>query len=122
MSTPNYSIYAIVVYWVLALVPHYYGLYLLFRTSQQKYNNHRPWTPEYTSKLRAAVGEKTWSTYEKLEAVSHNAFENAPLFVAAVVLGTVAGVGKGMSLLIPILLRWIDEADIGEKNWVDCWS
>lgn len=81
-------------------------LYLISKANNWNYNNLRPWAPEQVAGLKSSVGEATWAKYEKLEALSKNSFENFPLFIAAVILGTISARNFGQyPYLLPVYHR-----------------
>ncbi|KAF2178269.1 hypothetical protein K469DRAFT_754577 [Zopfia rhizophila CBS 207.26] len=73
----NYSIYGIAVFWFLSVPPHLYALFILAKANDCE---------DKTAK---------WATFEKLELVSKNGFENLPLSGAAVILGNMATIASG---------------------------
>ena len=84
--TANASIFALPVYWLLAMAPHFAALNVL----GPAYNNANPRSIEAQDEALKTLGETKFGLYERLEGTHKNAFENMPLFFAAVIVGNLA--------------------------------
>ena len=83
----NASIFAMPVYWVLMMVPHFVALSVL----GPAYNNANPRSTKGRDEAPMIVGEQKFSLYERLEGIHLNSLENMPLFFGAVIVGNLAG-------------------------------
>ncbi|KAH7126941.1 hypothetical protein B0J11DRAFT_526813 [Dendryphion nanum] len=92
---PNYSLYTIPLYWILALIPHAYAIGLIKKSNNNNFNNANPHSLTTTAEYQKTVPAKVFARYERAEAAHHNAMENAPFFVGAVVLGNWVGLEHG---------------------------
>jgi uncharacterized MAPEG superfamily protein len=115
--SPNYSLFSLPLYWIIALWPHghaasslptsttpYYitnakSQVKLIQSANNKYwNNKNPRGAETNATYAKTVPAATYARFERAEAAHKNAMENAPFFIGAVVAGNMAGVGAGMYL------------------------
>jgi uncharacterized MAPEG superfamily protein len=95
MSLPeNFSILSIPAYYALAFLPHAYAIRVATRGQPWKWDNRNPRSSALKSDLRSNLDPTTYALYERAEAASSNAYENMPLFTAAIILGHVTGLDK----------------------------
>jgi uncharacterized MAPEG superfamily protein len=95
MALPeNFSILSIPAYYALSVLPHGYAIRVATRGQPWKWDNRNPRSSALKSDLRSKLDPNTFSLYERAEAASSNAYENMPLFTAAVILGHVVGLDK----------------------------
>ncbi|KAF1957003.1 hypothetical protein CC80DRAFT_593021 [Byssothecium circinans] len=97
-TAKNYSNYAILWYWALSMVPHYYSLYLIAQANKRSYDEKRFQAQEHTQLIEATILKKSFEIPELLQAVSRNNLELFPLFVTSVILGTASGAKDNESL------------------------
>lgn len=90
----NPSILAIPAYHLLAIVPHAASIFYTTKGQPKKWDNRNPRSEAMKSAIAKRVGAKRFATYERLEAAHANSMENMPIFIAAVVLGNMAGLHK----------------------------
>jgi uncharacterized MAPEG superfamily protein len=95
MALPeNFSILSIPAYYALSFLPHAYAIRVATRGQPWKWDNRNPRSSALKSDLRSKLDPNTFALYERAEAASNNAYENMPLFTAAVILGHVVGLDK----------------------------
>lgn len=91
-TTANYSIYAIPLYYLITLYPHIYAVGLIKKaTNNAKWDNTNPRSTKWSTKLASSVPAAVYAKFERGEAAHKNGMENAPLFIAAVLAGNMAG-------------------------------
>lgn len=95
MTTTNYSVYSIPVYFLLNFAPHIYSVLLITDRSPARYNNANPTAPSNQESFRKRATAATYSRWERARAAHSNGYENFPLLVAAVVLGNMAKLDAG---------------------------
>ncbi|PVI06631.1 hypothetical protein DM02DRAFT_609811 [Periconia macrospinosa] len=89
---PNYSLHAIPVYWILALLPHAYAVSYMKKANNGKWNNANPRGTGETNKR--AVPAAVQAKFERMEASHANSMENAPFFIGAILAGNQAGLSS----------------------------
>ncbi|KAF2791135.1 hypothetical protein K505DRAFT_377019 [Melanomma pulvis-pyrius CBS 109.77] len=87
--TLNLSIYAIPVYWVMALWPHALAAGIL-KSANARVDNANPRGIETNSKVQKSCPSEVYARWERAEAAHKNLLENAPLFIGAVIVGNMA--------------------------------
>lgn len=98
MSSPtNYSILALPTYILLTMIPHFYSLRLAKRhlPPSTPWDNSNPRGTLQLSALRRHLPPASLRKFERCRAAHQNAFENMPIFFAAVVVGNMAGIPLG---------------------------
>ena len=95
MTTSNYSIYAIPAFYILALVPHFYGSALLNRGTNGRLDNANPRGTSFSELIQKSLDKATLSRVERAQAAHANALETLPLFASAVICANMAGLDKG---------------------------
>jgi uncharacterized MAPEG superfamily protein len=97
MALPNnFSIIAIPVYYVLALLPHAHALRVATLGKPEKWDNRNPRSVTLKADLRAKLPAEIFAQYERCEAASANCYENMPVFGLAILAGHVAKVDKAV--------------------------
>ncbi|MCJ1481793.1 hypothetical protein MMC06_001952 [Schaereria dolodes] len=96
MTQSNYSIYAIPLYFILALLPHSYAIALIKGASNGRWDNANPRAPGTHARIRQRVPVAVLARFERAEAAHQNGMENLAVFAVAVVLGNMAGLGTEM--------------------------
>jgi uncharacterized MAPEG superfamily protein len=95
MSLPeNFSILSIPVYYAFSFLPHAYAIRVATQGRAWKWDNRNPRSSALKADLRSKLDQKTFALYERAEAASSNAYENMPLFTAAVLIGHVMRLDK----------------------------
>jgi uncharacterized MAPEG superfamily protein len=95
MALPeNFSILSIPAYYILSFLPHAYAIRVATRNQPWRWDNRNPRSSALKADLRAKLDPATFALYERAEAASSNAYENMPLFTAAVILGHVVGLDR----------------------------
>ncbi|KAL1617375.1 hypothetical protein SLS56_011028 [Neofusicoccum ribis] len=94
IENANFSILAIPAYHLLAILPHAASILYTTNGKPSKWDNRNPRSEAMKSALAKRVDAKQYATYERLEAAHANSMENMPIFVAAVILGNMAGLHK----------------------------
>ncbi|KAL8752553.1 MAG: hypothetical protein Q9184_005690 [Pyrenodesmia sp. 2 TL-2023] len=95
MTTTNYSVYSIPIYFLMNLAPHVYSVALITDRSLSRYNNANPTAPSNKESFRKRATAATYSRWERAVAAHSNGYENFPLLIAAVVLGNMAKLDAG---------------------------
>ncbi|KAL3422664.1 hypothetical protein PVAG01_06821 [Phlyctema vagabunda] len=94
MTTPNYSVYGIPVYYLLSLYPHGYAMKQVSKALpggiKSAYDNRNPRAASSTDAIRRQVPADVFAVYERAESAHKNGMENFPLIATAIVLGNVA--------------------------------
>lgn len=90
----NTSILSIPAFSILALLPHSYAINVASGGNALKWDNRNPRSPSLKDNLKARLDADTYAKYERAEAASANAYENIPLYAAAVIVGNIAGLPK----------------------------
>ncbi|KAF2110423.1 hypothetical protein BDV96DRAFT_501171 [Lophiotrema nucula] len=88
--TGNYSLYAIPLYWTLAMYPHAYASGLIKKANNNRYDNANPKSVSTAEQYRKSVPSDCFARYERGEAAHRNMLENAPLFIGAVIVANMA--------------------------------
>ncbi|KAB2577520.1 hypothetical protein DIS24_g3734 [Lasiodiplodia hormozganensis] len=95
MENLNFSILAIPAYHALAVFPHLAAvLYATNGRVNTVWDNRNPRSEVLKSAIAKRVDASKYAVYERLEAAHANSMENMPIFIAAVVLGNMAGLHK----------------------------
>ncbi|KAF2867956.1 hypothetical protein BDV95DRAFT_501944 [Massariosphaeria phaeospora] len=92
---PNYVLYSVPIYWALALWPHAYAMRIMKSANNNKFDNVNPRGSEASAKYQKAIPAAVYTRFERAEAAHKNALESAPLFIGAVLAGTVVGLPAG---------------------------
>ena len=95
MTTPNYSIYAIPAFWLIAFAPHAYSAALIHRGTNGRVENANPRGASIAEMYRKSLDRATFGKVERARAAELNSFENLPIFAAAVICGNMAGLDVG---------------------------
>ena len=95
MTTTNYSIYAIPAFWLLAFAPHFYSSALIHRGTNGRLDNANPRGASFAEMCKKSLDRATLAKVERARAAEANAFENLPVFAAAVICGNMAGLEVG---------------------------
>lgn len=90
----NPSIAAIPAYHLLSILPHAATIIYTSGGKLGKWDNRNPRSEAMKTGLSKKLTAKQYATYERLEAAHANSMENMPIFIAAVVLGNMAGLHK----------------------------
>ncbi|WVW84216.1 hypothetical protein I302_106246 [Kwoniella bestiolae CBS 10118] len=90
--TNNFSLYAVPAAWVVAMVPHFYAISLY---NSEKAPGSADWDNRAPKKNIANIKEGKLSPeaqgkFLRAEAAQENAFQNLPLFAAAILAGNFA--------------------------------
>lgn len=81
------SILTIPVFHIMSILPHTYAV----SVQGKHWDNRNPRSNDYKETLKEKLGPETFAHYERAESASANAFENIPLYAAAVIVGNMAG-------------------------------
>ena len=95
MTTTNYSIYAIPAFWLIAFGPHFYSAALIRRGTNGRVDNANPRGDSFAAMYKKSLDRATLGMVERARAAEANAFENLPVFAAAVICGNMAGLDVG---------------------------
>ena len=93
IMSPNYSFFAIPVFYILGMVPHAYANAQIVSARNGKYNNHNPRGQANLEDIKKTVPKETWQCFERSKAAHQNSIENLPLFAAAIICGNIARMG-----------------------------
>ncbi|KAG0652628.1 hypothetical protein D0Z07_0122 [Hyphodiscus hymeniophilus] len=86
----NLSFFAIPAYWILTLVPHNYAISVMKKANNNRWNNSNPRSSKWDQSLRDSTPAEAYGRYERAEAAHKNGMENFPVFVGAILAGTIA--------------------------------
>ena len=92
MSAPNYSLYALPAFYVLALAPQAYSTSLINRATNNRFDNANPRSPVTLQTYQKSTDAATYAKFERARSAHSNSMENMPLFFAAVILANMAKV------------------------------
>ena len=93
--TPNYSLFTIPAYLVLAMIPHAYSIILITSHDPKAWNNTNPRSSTNTERIQKAIPRRTYQKYERLRAAHNNMMENMAFVVGAVLAGNMARLEPG---------------------------
>ncbi|THW23022.1 hypothetical protein D6D23_05805 [Aureobasidium pullulans] len=85
---PDYSLLAIPVYTIMAIIPHAYAISTVSKQTQWSNANGRG--ESNVQHLKKTLPAAVLATYERAEAAHKNSFESMPLFIAATLSGVFA--------------------------------
>ncbi|EKG19290.1 Membrane-associated eicosanoid/glutathione metabolism (MAPEG) protein [Macrophomina phaseolina MS6] len=94
LSNLSLSIVAIPAYHLLSIIPHAASISYATKGQPSKWDNRNPRSEALKAGLSKRLDAKQYATYERLEAAHANSMENMPIFIAAIVLGNLAGLHK----------------------------
>ncbi|KAF2198949.1 hypothetical protein GQ43DRAFT_377403 [Delitschia confertaspora ATCC 74209] len=87
----NYSLFGVPVYWLYALAPHMYGVNIIKKARNGKWDNTNPRGGNAASDIQKSVPKDVFARYERCEGAHKNSMENAPFFMCAMLVGNVVG-------------------------------
>jgi len=90
LSSSNYSIYAIPVYYIFTLIPHAYAITIAKNANNGQWNNASPRSTTWNEKVQKSIPAAVFARHERAEAAHKNGMENSPLIYTAIILGNVA--------------------------------
>lgn len=90
MASPNYSLYAVPAYIVLAMFPHAYAISTIKSANNGRWDNSNPRSPAYNEKIQKSVPAAIFSKFERAEAAHKNGMENLAIFCTTIILGNMA--------------------------------
>jgi uncharacterized MAPEG superfamily protein len=90
----NFSILAIPIHYLLALLPHAYAIRLVRRALSGRWDNANAQGSAWRQALSAKLPAATLARFERAESAHRNGLENLPLFAAAVLAANGAGVQR----------------------------
>ncbi|THY25646.1 hypothetical protein D6D01_05026 [Aureobasidium pullulans] len=85
---PDYSLLAIPVYTIMAIIPHAYALSTVSKQTQWSNANSRG--ESNIQHLKKTLPAAVFATYERAKAAHNNSLESMPLFIAATLSGVFA--------------------------------
>ncbi|KAK0101950.1 hypothetical protein ONS95_001241 [Cadophora gregata] len=89
-STPNYALHSILAAYGLALAPTFYATLRMMAATGGKWSFSMPRTN--MEALKGKVPSSVWNSSYRAQCAHVNAMEGFPLFAAAMIAGTVAGI------------------------------
>ncbi|KAB2101504.1 hypothetical protein AG0111_0g10236 [Alternaria gaisen] len=90
----NTSILAIPAYVILTFLPHVLAINVATRGNFLTWDNRNPRSSDLRAQLKQRLTAVTYTKYKRMEACHANGMENLLLFIGAVVLGNIAGLGQ----------------------------
>lgn len=96
MSTPNYALFAIPVYWVVAMVPHGYSVYLITTHNNNKFDLPSPRSTNNRSMIEKSVPKHIYRRYERCRAAHDNMLENMAFVIGGILAGVMAKLDAGL--------------------------
>lgn len=90
MTSVNYSIYSIPVFFTMNMLPHWYSAIIISSGSLKSWNNANPRSSAWHTSFKKHASADENLRWERARAAHNNGLEYLPLLVAAVVLGNVA--------------------------------
>lgn len=91
-AEPNYSFYALGLYYVLVMLPRAYGVIRIYIANNGNFDNANPRGSAFNESLGKTVDKKTRAVFERATAAHQNGFENFTLFATAVICANLAKV------------------------------
>ncbi|KAF1835483.1 hypothetical protein BDW02DRAFT_284097 [Decorospora gaudefroyi] len=91
LDSYNVSVLAIPAYFILSVLPHGLAVFVATQGKFGTWDNRNPRSSDMKAQLKQRLPAKEYAKYERMEACHANGMENLPLFIAAVVLGNMAG-------------------------------
>ncbi|KAL8900826.1 MAG: hypothetical protein Q9207_005503 [Kuettlingeria erythrocarpa] len=95
MTTINYSVYSIPIFFLMNFAPHVYSVFLFTDNAPARWNNANPKATSNLDSFRKRAPAATYSRWERARAAHSNGYENLPILIAAVVLGNMAKLDAG---------------------------
>ncbi|KAG4433621.1 hypothetical protein IFR05_010897 [Cadophora sp. M221] len=89
-STPNYALHSIIAAYGLALAPGYYTTLRMMVATGGKWSFSMPRTN--MEAMKGKVPARVWNSCYRAQCAHINALEGFPLFAAAMIAGTFAGI------------------------------
>ena len=86
----NLTFFAIPAYWLLTLAPHNYAIAVMKKANNNRWDNRSPRSSKWDKTLRDSTPAEVYGRYERAEAAHKNGMENFPVFVGAILAGTIA--------------------------------
>lgn len=94
-ATPNYSLFAIPAYLVIAMVPHAYSVSLITKYNKKLYDMPSPRSSGGRTEIEKSVPRAIYREYERCRAAHSNMFENMGFVVGGILSGVVGKVDAG---------------------------
>lgn len=89
-ATTNYSIYALPIYYALAMLPHGVAIKIAIEGKPSKWDNRNPRAAGLKTDVQKRLGPARFQKYERAESAHYNTLESFPLFAVAVILANLA--------------------------------
>ena len=86
----NLSFFAIPAYWLLTMATHGYAIAIVKKANNNRWDNSNPRSSKWDKKLQDSTPAEVYGRYERAEAAHKNGMENFPVFVGAILAGTIA--------------------------------
>jgi uncharacterized MAPEG superfamily protein len=86
---PNYSLYGLGIYWILAFIPRVVAVVTIRKRG--KWNNTNPRSPAVQEEYSKRIPKADYSRFERANAAHNNTLESFGIVAAALIAGSVAG-------------------------------
>lgn len=89
MATPNYALFTIPAYMVVAMGPHAYSTYLVTKHNNNQFSLASPRSTNNRSMIEKTVPKEIYRQYERCRAAHDNMLENMAFMVGGILSGVV---------------------------------
>ena len=93
--TPNYSLFAIPAYMVLASIPHAYSVYYIGCNNNWKWDNASPRSTGNRTSVSKSVPNEVYRKFERCRAAHDNMLENMAFVVGGILAGVICKLEAG---------------------------
>ena len=93
--TPNYSLFTIIAYMVLAAVPHAYSVCLIGSNNNWKWDNASPRSQNNRSNVSKSVPNEVYRKFERCRAAHDNMLENMAFVIGGILAGIMCKLDAG---------------------------
>jgi uncharacterized MAPEG superfamily protein len=123
MSAPNYSLFAIPAYLVVAMAPHACGVYFVTKHNNDKFDLPSPRSTNNRTMLEKSLSKEVYRKYERCRAAHDNMLENMAFMVGGILSGVIAKLDANLMnalcavLLITRVIYAISYINITSHQW-----
>lgn len=100
MPTANYALFAIPVYWTIALAPHGYSVFLITSHNNNQFDLPSPRSTNNRTMIEKSVPKHIYRRYERCRAAHDNMLENMAFVVGGILSGVIAKLDAGLMNLL----------------------
>lgn len=96
MPTANYALFAIPAYWVIALVPHGYSIFLITSHNNNQFDLPSPRSTNNRALLEKSAPKDIYRRYERCRAAHDNMLESMAFVIGGILAGIMAKLDAGL--------------------------